>query len=155
MNAVGGGGGDSIDIPATGRFRPADFHLSSRRLLASCALIFPFSLTIFILCFFGAIIFLFVLTAVVIFGSVFLARKRGSGRRVALKVMPMDTSDDEEYERFIRELESVVGLNDSADEARQRDLNIVFFEDWFISASFACIGELLLRCYIVLGPTCN
>ena len=89
------------------------------------------------------------------FGSVFLARKRGSGRRVALTVMPMDTSDDEEYERFIRELESVVGLNDSADEERQRDLNIVFFEDWFISASFACIGELLLRCYIVLGPTCN
>jgi len=80
------------------------------------------------------------------FGSVFLARKRGSGRRVALKVMPMDTSDDEEYESFTRELESVVGLNDSADKGRQRDLNIVYFEDWFISGSFACIGELL-RCY--------
>jgi serine/threonine protein kinase len=39
------------------------------------------------------------------FGSVFLARK-GSGRKVALKVMPMDTSDDDEYETFTRELES-------------------------------------------------
>jgi serine/threonine protein kinase len=35
------------------------------------------------------------------FGSVFLARK-DSGRQVALKVMPMDTSDDEEYESFLR-----------------------------------------------------
>ncbi len=35
------------------------------------------------------------------FGSVFLARK-GSGRQVALKVMPMDTSDDDEYEGFLR-----------------------------------------------------
>ncbi|KAL9185619.1 hypothetical protein ACHAXT_003396 [Thalassiosira profunda] len=72
------------------------------------------------------------------FGSVFLARKRGSGRKVALKVMPMDTSDDEEYERFTRELESVVELNDCADKG-QRDLNIVYFEDWFISGSFVCI----------------
>lgn len=36
------------------------------------------------------------------FGSVFLARKTGSGRQVALKVMPMDTSDDDEYEGFLR-----------------------------------------------------
>ena len=35
------------------------------------------------------------------FGSVFLARK-GSGRQVALKVMPMDTSDDDEYKGFLR-----------------------------------------------------
>lgn len=34
-------------------------------------------------------------------GSVFLARKN-SGRRVALKVMPMDTSDNVEYEGFLR-----------------------------------------------------
>ena len=34
-------------------------------------------------------------------GSVFLAKKV-SGRRVALKVMPMDTSDDDEYEKFVR-----------------------------------------------------
>jgi serine/threonine protein kinase len=36
------------------------------------------------------------------FGSVFLARKTGFGRQVALKVMPMDTSDDDEYEGFLR-----------------------------------------------------
>ena len=41
-------------------------------------------------------------------GSVFLASKKKSGRKVALKVMPMDTSDDDDYERFTRELESVV-----------------------------------------------
>jgi len=70
------------------------------------------------------------------FGSVFLARKR-SGRKVALKVMPMDTSDDEEYGTFAREIESVVELNRG--DSGNRDLNIVYFEDWFISPKFVCI----------------
>jgi len=69
------------------------------------------------------------------FGTVFLAQKR-SGRKVALKVMPLDTSDDEEYETFTRELESVVELNCSGDDGGgkgDRDLHIVYFEDWFVS----------------------
>ena len=71
-------------------------------------------------------------------GSVFLAGK-DSGRKVALKVMPMDTSDEEDYERFLRELESVVELNSHADKGNNRDLGIVYFEDWFISRNFVCI----------------
>ena len=76
------------------------------------------------------------------FGSVFAAKKK-SGRRVALKVMPMDTSDEEEYEKFTREIEAVVKLNSCMDEERKlgnnRDLSIVYFEDWFIASSFVCI----------------
>ena len=82
------------------------------------------------------------------FGSVFAARKK-SGRRVALKVMPMDTNDDEEYERFTREIEAVVKLNsciynDDDDDVNKnggdhRDLSIVYFEDWYISRNCVCI----------------
>ena len=72
------------------------------------------------------------------FGRVFLASKQ-SGRKVALKVMPMDTTDDEEFDLFTRELESVVELNQGDTGNSNRDLHIVFFEDWFISRNFACI----------------
>jgi len=71
------------------------------------------------------------------FGSVFLATKK-SGRKVALKVMPMDTSDDDDYEQFCREIESVHNLNEGVDNSN-RDMHIIFFEDWFISRNFVCI----------------
>jgi len=70
------------------------------------------------------------------FGDVFLAQRK-SGRQVALKVMPMDTSDDDEYETFTREVEAVVELNRG--DNGNRDLNIIYFEDWFISRNFVCI----------------
>ena len=80
------------------------------------------------------------------FGSVFAAKKTSrSGRRVALKVMPMDTSDEDDYEQFTREIEAVVNLNSCIDEERKspgnnnRDLSIVFFEEWFIASNFVCI----------------
>lgn len=76
------------------------------------------------------------------FGSVFVAKKK-SGRRVALKVMPMDTSDEDEYEKFTREIDAVVKLNSCMDEEKKegnnRDLSIVYFEDWYISRNFVCI----------------
>ena len=71
------------------------------------------------------------------FGSVYLARKQ-SGREVALKIMLLDTSDDEEYETFTRELEAVVSLSQD-DKGTNRDLHIIHFEDWFISRNFVCI----------------
>lgn len=71
------------------------------------------------------------------FGSVFLAQKK-SGRKVALKIMQMDTSDDEEYEQFLREVEAVNNLNQESDN-ENRDLHIIFFEDWYISRNFVCI----------------
>ena len=72
------------------------------------------------------------------FGDVFLAQRK-SGRRVALKVMPMDTSDDAEYKTFTREIESVVELNSCNGDDGNRDLNIIYFEDWFVSRNFVCI----------------
>jgi len=76
------------------------------------------------------------------FGSVFAAKKK-SGRRVALKVMPMDTNDEDEYEKFTREIEAVVKLNSVLDEEKKggnnRDLSIVYFEDWYVSRNFVCI----------------
>lgn len=72
------------------------------------------------------------------FGDVFLAQRK-SGRRVALKVMPMDTSDDDEYKTFTREIESVVELNSCNGDDGNRDLNIIYFEDWFVSRNFVCI----------------
>ena len=85
------------------------------------------------------------------FGSVFLATKK-SGRKVALKVMPMDTSDDDDYEQFCREIESVHNLNEGIDNSN-RDMHIIFFEDWFISRNFVCIvmqyadGKWVCVCY--------
>ncbi|KAL7531101.1 hypothetical protein ACHAXR_003845, partial [Thalassiosira sp. AJA248-18] len=96
------------------------------------------------------------------FGSVFLGQKN-SGREVALKVrqsgveydtlfeywktiieyvfhavMPLDTTDDEEYEKFTRELDAVIALSQD-DSGGNRDLHIIHFEDWFISRNFVCI----------------
>ena len=77
------------------------------------------------------------------FGSVFLAKKK-SGRKVALKVLPIDPDDEEEFSVFTRELEAVVSLNSKEDtsnndEEDTRDQGIIFFEDWFIGPDFACI----------------
>jgi len=77
------------------------------------------------------------------FGSVFLAKKK-SGRKVALKVLPIDPDDEEEFSVFTRELEAVVSLNSNEDarnndEEDTRDQGIIFFEDWFIGPDFACI----------------
>ena len=75
------------------------------------------------------------------FGSVFLAKKR-SGRLVALKFMrfELDGDEEEEEEKFNRELDSVSQLDDdhasSSDE--NRALSIVFFEDWFTGPGFGC-----------------
>eukprot|EP00804_Cyclotella_cryptica_P000384 CCRYP_008693-RA/>CCRYP_008693-RA protein AED:0.03 eAED:0.03 QI:92/1/1/1/0.66/0.75/4/2971/765 len=76
------------------------------------------------------------------FSSVFLAKTRRKGRRVALKVMPMDTRDDEEYKTFIREIDAVMKLNAGNESGRSkddRDQSIIFFEDWYISNTFVCI----------------
>ena len=49
-----------------------------------------------------------------------------------------DTSDDDDYEQFCREIESVHNLNEGIDNSN-RDMHIIFFEDWFISRNFVCI----------------
>ncbi|KAL7562570.1 hypothetical protein ACA910_015447 [Epithemia clementina (nom. ined.)] len=82
------------------------------------------------------------------FGSVFLAKKK-SGRLVALKFMRLELDGDaeEEHEKFYRELDSVLQLDSSSDcnngsngqQRNNRDLSIVFFEDWFTGPSYACI----------------
>mmetsp|Transcript_30805 Transcript_30805/g.63297 ORF Transcript_30805/g.63297 Transcript_30805/m.63297 type:complete len:791 (+) Transcript_30805:370-2742(+) len=75
------------------------------------------------------------------FGSVFLAKKK-SGRKVALKFMLMDTNDEDEFDLFTREIEAVVELNsvgEKESKAGNRDLSIVFFEDWKIGHHFVCI----------------
>ena len=62
----------------------------------------------------------------------------------------MDTSDDDDYEQFCREIESVHNLNEGIDNSN-RDMHIIFFEDWFISRNFVCIvmqyadSKLLVR----------
>lgn len=76
------------------------------------------------------------------FGSVFLAKKK-SGRRVALKFMLMNTNDEDEFDTFTREIGAVVKLNNDSDKESNktgnRDLSIVFFEDWKIGHHFVCI----------------
>ena len=78
-------------------------------------------------------------------GSVFLAGK-DSGRKVALKVMPMDTSDEEDYERFLRELESVVELNSHADR-EIIEISVLFILKIGLLAAISCV----LLCNIVMG----
>ena len=54
----------------------------------------------------------------------------------------MDTRDDEEYKTFIREVDSVVKLNTASENEKagdDRDLSIIYFEDWYISHTFVCI----------------
>ena len=87
------------------------------------------------------------------FGSVFLARKRSSGRQVALKFMRFELddgdSDEEEQQQqhkdYLRELDSMLKLDNnsfssssSSEEARNRHLSIVFVQDWFRGPGFAC-----------------
>ena len=73
------------------------------------------------------------------FGSVFLAKKP-SGRRVALKFMTLDPDDNSRFELFSRELNAVQRLNQSSDtQNKNRDLAIVFFEEWFTGPGYACI----------------
>ena len=72
----------------------------------------------------------------------FLARKR-SGRRVALKMLNLDSSDEEDVSDLMREVHAVTKLNNNStnnkDKRDSRDLAIVFFEEWFIGANFGCI----------------
>ena len=47
-----------------------------------------------------------------------------------------------EYETFTREVEAVAELNkgdDNNSNGGDRDLSIVYFEDWFVSRNFVCI----------------
>jgi serine/threonine protein kinase len=71
------------------------------------------------------------------FGSVFLAKKRSSGRHLAIKVMLLDEEDSENQQSFLRELDAVVKLN--TDKSQNRDLAIVLFREWFAGPGFACI----------------
>jgi serine/threonine protein kinase len=81
------------------------------------------------------------------FGTVFLAKKR-SGRQVALKFMKFEElncgnddgndDNDEVKDLFSRELDAVLRL-EQGEQNRNRDLAIVFFEDWFTGPDFACI----------------
>ena len=71
------------------------------------------------------------------FGSVFLAKKRCSGRHLAIKVMLLDEEDSENQQSFLRELDAVVKLN--TDKSQNRDLAIVLFREWFAGPGFACI----------------
>jgi hypothetical protein len=71
------------------------------------------------------------------FGSVFLAKKRCSGRLLAIKVMLLDEKDSENQQSFLRELDAVVKLN--TDKSQNRDLAIVLFREWFAGPGFACI----------------
>jgi serine/threonine protein kinase len=88
------------------------------------------------------------------FGSVFLARKKSSGRRVAIKMTNLNPNDQDHdvllRESFQRELDAVRKLNfnnnlsgANAELSRRdesdRDLSIVFFRDWFMGNNFACI----------------
>ena len=80
-----------------------------------------------------------------------MAEKRASGRRVALKFVslnPLDRhdADDDPQEAIERELQAVRKLNrknivrGGGEDDDQRDLSIVFFEEWFRQDdSFACI----------------
>mmetsp|Transcript_19996 Transcript_19996/g.28998 ORF Transcript_19996/g.28998 Transcript_19996/m.28998 type:complete len:891 (-) Transcript_19996:1842-4514(-) len=78
------------------------------------------------------------------FGSVYLAEKKSkSKRKVALKVMRIDPTNEKDYETFTRELDAVMTLNDTSIrdgvENDPRSQYIVFFEDWFVGPNFACI----------------
>lgn len=69
------------------------------------------------------------------FGSVFLAEKKSSGRRVALKCIPLADDDDDTFQR---ELQAVIKLTTNQ-EKDDREQAIVFFREWFVGAKFACI----------------
>lgn len=70
--------------------------------------------------------------------SVFLARKK-SGRHVALKVMLHD-DDDHCQECFTREVTAVSRLNkNDKSHEDERDLAIIYFEEWFTGPGFSCI----------------
>ena len=58
------------------------------------------------------------------FGSVFLAQKK-SGRKVALKIMQMDTSDDEEYENLKSRFNKCIQQIDEFNLTHQSDSLIV------------------------------
>jgi len=80
------------------------------------------------------------------FGSVFLARKKTSGRIVALKVAALSSLDvdhEDPLNAVQREVQAVRKLNQTAStvtDEQYRDLSIVFFEEWYLLAdSFACI----------------
>lgn len=60
------------------------------------------------------------------FGSVFLAKKRSSGRYLAIKVMLLDEEDSENQQSFLRELDAAVKLNTDSNnnKSQNRDLAI-------------------------------
>lgn len=81
------------------------------------------------------------------FGNVYLARKKSSGRTVALKVAALgslDVDHEDPLDAVQREVQAVRRLNQQTTTAtadgQYRDLSIVFFEEWYLQAgSFACI----------------
>jgi len=90
------------------------------------------------------------------FASVFLAEKRTSGRRVAIKVMVADDSGDEGYwEKIIkRELESVSKLNRKMKNNEERDMNTIFFREYYMLSSIRRAAYIVMN-YIDGGTLSN